>query len=335
MSFFSGDKGTLCKYLSLTEDGGVRCSIFENGLFRATQPKNLNDVLSESKVIGYFNKFSPMDKELVRVNLKRDNQLPDYEPSQKAIEMALKPASLRMTTERFPGLKGFTGGKETSEFEEKVLGLNKMLVELLSQLFGVLSLSQNCLDELMWSHYASEGRSICVEFDKSHEYFAFKRAEKVSYADENRLQFSYYEGVMRFHGVKVLKDDNQNSLQERLLKVFYEDIGLESVVNSVLFAKSPRWNNEGERRVLYKLEDCDLVKESKNTDGNLEIGTSVYCAKVPFSAFKSVFLGYNISDDERVNVLSAIAANSELSHVKIYDVKPSAWDKLKLEPIDF
>lgn len=317
---------TLCKYLSLDSNRKVRSCIFENGLFRATQPRYLNDVLSESKVLGYFNEFSPKDKELMKKELIKHNLDPDYDPSDETLRRNLMPLGRRMTTERFPGLKGFTGGKETTEmdrdeFERLVLRLNGYLVENLSQLVGVLSLAQNCLDELMWSHYASEGRSICVEFDRNHEYFTASKVKGVSYCHEKRLQFSYYEGCRRIHGVKVLSSDNIGTLLDRIFTFINDHIGLEELIRSTLFAKSERWRNEKEMRIVYNLDDCHLVKES------------VYCAKIPFSAFKSVFIGYNICEQDKNELIDKISSNSELSHVKVYTVMPSAWDNLKSEQI--
>lgn len=48
--------------------------------------------------------------------------------------------------------------------------------------YGVLSLSEDALHPLLWSHYADSHKGICVEFDATQYFFQF--AHKVDYKDD-------------------------------------------------------------------------------------------------------------------------------------------------------
>lgn len=100
----------LCKYIGLTECGEdgpkrkVRLTPFTKGTFRATQPRALNDVLSETKCLAYFNEFSPADIKVTKKRLQQDN-LDGGEPSDEYVMRDLKFSynSPRYTPDIFPG----------------------------------------------------------------------------------------------------------------------------------------------------------------------------------------------------------------------------------------
>lgn len=50
-------------------------------------------------------------------------------------------------------------------------GINNFLVEALSCHLGILSLSKSDTNEIMWTHYASEGKGLAVTFNKNHPFF--------------------------------------------------------------------------------------------------------------------------------------------------------------------
>lgn len=330
----------LCKYLGLTECGEngsnreVRLAPFKDGTFRATQPCALNDVLSETKCLSHFNTFSPADIKVTRETLKRRNWAPNFEPTEDDILRELKSSynSESYTPDRFPGL--FDGPAvsknefEQSDFLKAITAINSKLIDIISLNYGVLSLAQDCLDPLMWCHYGSNGKSICIEFDPEHPYFFENPPLPVSYNPSDRLHFSYFEGAIRINGVYIDASETADGLTDLLIKEFEGNYSEQQLKQAILYTKSEPWIHENEKRITYPLNRCKLVK--RNCDGFfVDRAKAIYCVEIPFSAFKSVYLGYAISPEDREAVVNSIQQNCDLSHVAIFEIYPCPTGVLK------
>lgn len=62
---------------------------------------------------------------------------------------------------------------------EAIKHIQKLHTERITEKIGVLCLSAQKDDILMWSHYADSHRGICLEFDGYYKFFA--QAQKVQY----------------------------------------------------------------------------------------------------------------------------------------------------------
>ena len=320
----------LCKYLGLTECGEdgprrkVRLYPFTQGTFRATPPSALNDVLSETKCLAYFNEFSPSDLHVTKQDLQL-RSITGEEPSENLILRELKGSHNfpRYTPDKFPDLfDGDIISKEEFEYDEFlqiITRINRTLINSVSRQFGVLSLAQNCLDPLMWCHYSENGRSVCIEFDPENAYFTENTPKPVSYTPDDRLHFSYFEGIMRINGLLVWDNLPVKEQEQRLIKDWPKYFSEEQCRQATLYSKSESWAYENEMRIAYPFSTCKLIKRNQ-LDFIANPSTSIYCTEIPFSAFKSVYLGYAISSEDREAVINEIKKNSELSHVAVFDV---------------
>lgn len=328
----------LCKYLRLTECGEdgperkVRLAPFTEGTFRATQPSALNDVLSETKCLAYFNEFSPSDLLVTKKQLQQLNSA-GGEPSDDCVLRDLKGSYNfpRMTPDVVPGL--FDGAKiskhdfQYSEFLRAITAINTNIIKSISQRFGVLSLAQNCLEPLMWCHYSENGRGVCIEFDPENTYFNQNKPELVSYNPDARLHFSYFEGTMRINGIPIKHSLSAQGQELQLLEHWSKYFSEAQLKQAILYSKNECWSYENEIRISYKLSTCKLVRAKKRQFFNRSNG--IFCAEIPFSAFKNVYLGYAISSEDREAVINTIRQNSELSHVTVFDVYPCPSGVLK------
>lgn len=325
MDDISLSNNSLVKYLKLGCDiEKILSSIFDDGLLKVTQPTYLNDVLSESKILGYFNEYSPSDIEVARRAMVNANTCADYSPSKEEVEQSLTPVFERYCSSRFPGLASVTDGKDNEtldreEFEKDVMNVNQALLSTISERFGVFSLAQTPVDELMWSHYADNGKGLCIAFDEKDPYFNHYLVEKVSYHDSDRLHYSNVQGTRRIQGLII----NERFSISELMKHLVQDFGIKKIYKSMICAKSYRWNRENELRVVYPLDQCKLICEA----------TNLYCTQIPFSAFKAVFIGYNMSPADERKVRDKIKNNNSLSHVRVYKVRPSPYDKLEIDVV--
>src|SRR5262249_54327569 len=105
--------------------------------------------------------------------------------------------------------------------------------QILGELIGIFSLSEDAVHTLMWSHYASQHRGIVVEFDESHPWFD----QRLAAADEFR------------HLVKV------NYVQNPIPRTWKQLNGAD-----VLYTKSAIWSYEREWRIIRPLKDAVQIR---------------------------------------------------------------------------
>lgn len=103
--------------------------------------------------------------------------------------------------------------------------------EMLEKKIGVLSLTKNRDNLLMWSHYANEHEGFVVEFDKEHTYF---NQNKNTLASLRRVNYN------------EIRPEIEIDLNENQIEIF--------------LTKSKKWEYEEEFRVFNKLKNADFIK---------------------------------------------------------------------------
>ena len=260
---------------------------------------------------------------------------PDYEVSEEELISFLKPTGVRVG-ENFPHLlKEHTGYNTMEGFDDAQLNtivesLNKNIIEILSTQLGVLSLCKSDNNKLMWDRYASEGKGLAISFKENHPFFTQYAPTDVRYTKEERASFTYFEGCCRVNGVPIedfyvqdLCDSN-----DIVSKLFAKGIDFEDLTRRLIFSKSEEWVHEEETRVVCPLNLCEESSGKKITpqlnvkitEDKLKLFQSyseIYLKKIPFDAFDSLILGFDISDENKQSVIDLLNTNPELSHVKI------------------
>ncbi|WP_198334706.1 DUF2971 domain-containing protein [Psychrobacter namhaensis] len=338
----------LVKYLGTTinekNEHTPRAEFLENGLFRMTQPKFLNDKGSEAKFFPYFDKFSPADMAYARKCFFQFNtDLNPEEPSdEELINHYLKPIGRTYNLEEFPTLLGFTeydsvesyNQAQREDLEKAVEGFNNFILEALSCHIGVFSLSKSANNELMWTHYTNEGKGLAVTFKEEHPFFKNFGLQDVSYKEEDRAFITYYRGTTRINGeyAKSFELDESMNLSE-IYKLVYQDKNkYKELVDRLLYSKSNKWSYEEERRILCPLISCETKSKTTiepNFDlklpDNLLINLPSYpeiCLKeIPFDAFSSVIFGYSVNEVQKQEIISKAQQNPLLKHLKFSQAK--------------
>ena len=141
----------------------------------------------------------------------------------------------------------------------------------------------------MWTHYSSEGKGLAISFNEDHPFFKEFTPAAVSYSPEDRATFTYYKGTIRLNG-NPIKDYQINDISEPLSFLSHlqskHDIIID-LTKKLLYSKAEKWAYEEESRIVLPLELCEETR-----------GEEVYLKKVPFDAFDSIILGYDISDND-------------------------------------
>lgn len=208
----------LVKYYGLISDEVNKCNVPRHSflldeLFRFTQPKFLNDKGSESKMLPYFNRFSPADIEY-----------------------------------------------DKNQFTTSVKMFNKVLLEAISCYIGVFSLCKSVTNELMWTHYASEGKGIAITFKEDHPFFKINPPKEVTYTTESRATITYFKGSWRLNGEPIsnyqISDlSHPLSIYRNLLN---NGANLQKLIHGLVFSKAEKWRYEEEVRIVIPLQSCEI-----------------------------------------------------------------------------
>lgn len=169
----------------------------------------------------------------------------------------------------------------------------------ISKEIGVLSLTTEKDNLLMWGHYSNNHKGFVVEFNKNDSFFNELVEENAIY---NCLKKVEYQSI---RPSKYLSD---------------------YCIEDVLLTKSIHWEYEHEYRILKRL------KEALIEDINLE--NDIYLFRFQKVAIKSIYCGCNMDINIKNKILSIIDNDRDLNHVKVFISSISdKYYKLEFEQI--
>lgn len=324
-----------------------RCDFLLNGLFRMTQPKFLNDKGSESRLLPYFNQFSPADYEWAKKEYAKWGSNSSYEPSNEELEFYLKPIGKRYG-EDFPHLLKNEGFESMEEFDYTELSkiatsINNYLVEALSCHLGVFSLCNSDTNENMWTYYANDGEGLAIKFKEEHYFFKTLQPKKVSYKPEKRASLTYYKGMVRLNGFPLKKFLTNNYVNSSLAlsSLFNNEINLADLTERILYSKAEHWDVEDEVRIICPLSYCEeKTGQQIKPKIEIELPTSmqdyhkeqfeINLKKIPFDAFDSLIFGYNMKEEDIELTINKANENPALAHLKFQQAKHDAFGNIKI-----
>lgn len=350
----------LVKYLGtiLNTEGHTyaRSDFLENGLFRITQPKYLNDKGSEARFYPYFEEFSPADIEYARKCFRQFNVgNTEYPSNDELIKLHLEPAGRRYSIEEFPTLLAFTDYISVEDYRravkqqlyDTVEKFNKFIVEALSCHIGVFSLSKRIDNDQMWTHYASEGRGVALSFKETHSFFHTFKPMEVSYNKSDRASITCYKGDIRINGEYAKSYEIREQFEFKdFFKLYLENkMKYEELFKKLLFTKAPQWMHEMESRIVIPLNYSDKklqnLIEPDFEDKIPEHFSSVFpkysevcLKKIPFDAFDTLFFGYAMSEKDKERIIKLIKSNENLQHLQVKQMYYNIYGSLEFENIN-
>ncbi len=336
---------------NITNSWSPRVDFISNGLFRITQPKYLNDKGSEARLWPYFNEFSPADYAWAKKEHSKMQTDPSYVPSNEELEsFFLKPCGSRYG-EHFPHMLDQEGFNSMEDYDRGQIAqaaerVNSFLVEALSCQLGILSLSKSDTNELMWTHYASEGKGLAVTFNENHAFFKQLPPKDVSYTPDKRASLTYYKGMMRINGVPLKKfyvADLSNPLGV-MQSLSGNDIDVAEFSERLLYSKAKQWSSEDETRIVCPLILCEeKVGPLVQPDFGIELPNElspmfksyaeVNLKRIPFEAFESIVFGYSMSDFDKTTITELVRKNKNLSHLKLRIAKHNIYGNIEISDL--
>lgn len=185
--------------------------ILTEGCIRFTPPTAFNDPF---ELNPSFDLFSKQDIE----------NLPD-DPANPGQKLLSPEAIQEMLWTLSPGISRLIG-QHKDQSGSFSLRNNAIAQFTLDSEFGILCLTEEPTNLLMWAHYGDQHRGIVLQFDADHPYFSSEKifSGKVGYTNRRPI-----------HSYTSIKEPN------------------------VFFTKSAEWSYENEWRFIRRLNDADLV----------------------------------------------------------------------------
>lgn len=259
----------LYKYLN-----AYRIDVLKSNSIRFTPPNEFNDPFEFKFKINEITNFEDtLNHALNQLNDTVLTETEKYGLQDKKDEIFdATIAHLHEFEDSFNDLFGdFFGSKAAATFYSELVDLS-----------GVLSLSEDEKNILMWSHYADSHKGYCIGFNSQHDFFNAKRSEHDEF---NHLREVYY--------TTDFPDKHINSL--------------ESI--DVFLTKAIDWRYEKEWRIIKLLSDADKTLDLNNT--------KVHLFNIPSDAVCEIIIGCNANDDFTKEICNLVNQRTDLSHVKL------------------
>lgn len=262
----------LYKYLS--ED---RLSILDDGLIRFTQPQAFND---------------PFELKPHLSSLASDSFITDELNEQ--FEEILKKEYLKLPTaikNSLPYSKFLEHSyTKKDEVTSSVLVMAKQIMPTVNESMhkafedhvGVLSLTEDDHNLLMWAHYANCHQGYVIEFDSSHAFFNQKLSDNDVIRSLKKVTYSYSRPKLELVDIENL---------------------------DLFIVKSKEWEYEKEWRMLHSLTASDTTINIDPYD--------IHLFKVPFSAINSITIGARATDKTINAIKRKLFNNNSLKHVEL------------------
>jgi len=277
----------LFKYMSAN-----RQSIFDDWLFRFTQPKALNDPFEmQPHISGYST-----PKELRRLASK------DFEKyaRERYTAMVLERAGhaeimpFEIFRARIEPHRNAQIEAACSRAPEHNAAMAEQINELMNKNIGVFSLCEHADSLLMWAHYGDSHRGFAIEFDTSTAFFhQTTPPAHVKASPEEAAGFAEEHGRLR-----------RIRYREERPSVVVTDMTFDTIMT-----KGKDWEYEGEWRMLMPLDYADFMMWPVKD-------WPIFLFAVPPSAVKTIILGCNANTDLIARALT-LRAHLETKHIRI------------------
>lgn len=235
-----------------------RVDVLENLKIRFSPLKSLNDPFESLPLIDIEHKVETAVEDLLKELDEIWEKTPISEKTPKNKQF--------LEQSRQAAYEGARSAMEPSK-------VGQGLMDIISDNFGVLSLSRSNTSLLMWSHYTDSNTGYVIAFDENHDFFR---------------QYDLKGNIVRpmpviYTEKRSYVNENQHNWYQKLL-----------------CEKPLEWAYEEEERLF-------LTHVNKNASlGKDEYGMDIILTSIPKEAISSIYLGYSCSSETQKNIVSAL-----------------------------
>ena len=157
----------------------------------------------------------------------------------------------------------------------------EILMRNINKHIGILSLTEDPFNTLMWAHYASNGSGYAIEFDESNQFFHRRHNDAQDCGEITPVEYT-----------------NQP------IKIEFEP-SPPKINPDLLFTKKKYWSYEKEYRIVRELSKANQIKGD------------IHLYRVPHEAVSAVIIGYAATDDLIDKIQQAIQSWPNANNIKI------------------
>ena len=157
------------------------------------------------------------------------------------------------------------------------------IVRNMNKQIGILSLTEDPLNILMWAHYAANGSGYAIGLDESNRFFS--RLPKDA------------RDCGKITPVKYTDQPVEIEIEPDQSKIPYD----------LLFTKKKCWYYEKEHRIIRELSKADQIDFERN----------IHLYRVPHEAVSAIIIGYAATDDLKNKIQQATQTWPNANDVKI------------------
>ena len=162
----------------------------------------------------------------------------------------------------------------------------------LDETIGILCLTEDPDNLLMWAHYANHNRGFVIEFDEKHGYF--DRKEKPGELRRYLKKVNYSEERPEIILFNLELSDGEN---------------IDVWINKFFWNKSSVWEYEQEWRMIETLKEC----KNKIKNDNQEI-----CLfPIPLDCITGIILGCRVLEEMHQKFVALLKSDKRYSHIKL------------------
>jgi Protein of unknown function (DUF2971) len=253
-----------------------RRDVLENLLIRFTQPGDFNDPFE----------LHPSFDLMSKTDIAALHEAPGQENNHSNKARVLTPEALQqMFSVLMPGIQRTMA--ETVQGEGTYsLDNNKIARSVFDSKYGILCLTKDPDNLLMWAHYANNHNGFILQFDEEHPFFT-----------------PYYFDKQEFLLTQVEYTNNRPALSYSTLHS-----------PSVYYRKSPCWFYENEWRLIRPLSDANKIIEHARYPRAL--------FEIPPDAIKGIIIGVSVTHPDRVELFNLLK-RVDLEHIAIFQTRLS------------
>ncbi|MEO6104284.1 MAG: DUF2971 domain-containing protein [Pseudoxanthomonas sp.] len=275
------------KYLS-----SERIDVLRDARVRFTQPNALNDPFELKPFFKtIFNMETFREKIRGRMDL-RPAILEKYKELPGEILAMFTPDQfVQLAMDQMEANKDHFDAIFDSNMDEMIAAMPALSEKLRAVLhgklgsgIGILSLSEDSANDLMWAHYAADHSGLVLEFDETNEFFHRQRSDKDEFFHLRKV--NYIGKRLSFESFEQMIDDE----------------------NELFASKLDSWAYEQEWRMLAPL---------MNRAPEIEAAEPIHLFQFPRAAVSAVIFGYKSSPAMREEVCSILKSDAAYADVNI------------------
>lgn len=175
-----------------------------------------------------------------------------------------------------------------SNFDENTVSgeIYDMVMRVANRNVGILSLTDDPFNELMWAHYAGNHKGFVIGLDSESTFFRPKPGEP------------------RMCG------ELMNVLYTDTTPVVYVEPGKLDIPKELFFVKTTKWAYEREWRMIKYLPMADEILEND--------GKEIHLFEVPVDAVKELYIGTDATDAREIeDLVRKSAPNVSIKLVRV------------------